>query len=106
MGEVLPNGATVAADNFVVWTDGSTWEEVTDSNGCYYILQTEPLALNLANLATLQKKAQGAIDNNITYLGITSPTAAQVTAQVSALTRQMNAVIRVLINAIDTVSGT
>lgn len=50
------------------------------------------------NQATIQQAARGALANNSTYLGIASPTTAQVTAQVQALTRQSNRVIRLLLH--------
>lgn len=43
-------------------------------------------------------RAQTAYSNNLDYLAINSPTNAQVAAQVAALTRQMNGVIRLLSN--------
>lgn len=52
---------------------------------------------NTANLATILQQAATALTNNTTYLGIASPTNAQVVAQVAALTRQMDGVIRVLV---------
>lgn len=44
----------------------------------------------------LVAKAGPAIAGNITYLAIASPTNAQVAAQVRALTRQVNAVMRLI----------
>jgi hypothetical protein len=54
-----------------------------------------------ANEATLRSRAQQAITNNTTYLGITTPSNAQVVAQVAALTRQNNAIIRLVIGQLD-----
>jgi hypothetical protein len=47
--------------------------------------------------------ASGAIDANVTYLAIVSPTTAQVTAQVKALTRQINGVLRQALGRFDKV---
>lgn len=47
-----------------------------------------------ANQATVRQNAQTAVTNNQTYLGLASPTNAQVVAQVAALTRQMNGLIK------------
>lgn len=44
--------------------------------------------------AALLTKASNAIAANVTYLAIASPSNAQVTAQVRALTRQVNALMR------------
>lgn len=50
-----------------------------------------------ANAQTLLDKAAQALTTNATYLGRGNPTAAQTTAQVQALTRQINALIRLLV---------
>jgi hypothetical protein len=54
-----------------------------------------------ANEATLRSRAQQAITNNTTYLGITGPSNAQVVAQVAALTKQNAALIRLVIGQLD-----
>lgn len=64
------------------------------------------LATANANLANVQSKANTALTNNQTYLGIASPTNAQNAAQVQALTKQMDAVIRILMQLLDTTAGT
>lgn len=51
-----------------------------------------------ANRATLLTQARNALANNATYLGIGAPTNAQVVAQVQALTRQVNGLIRFAVN--------
>lgn len=58
------------------------------------------------NEATLRTKAQQALTANATYLGLQSPTAAQNTAQVKALTRQVNALIRLAVGQLDDTVGT
>ncbi len=54
-----------------------------------------------ANRATIQQQATTALDNNRTYLAIGSPSAAQVAAQVRALTQQNNGVIRLVLGKLD-----
>jgi hypothetical protein len=51
-----------------------------------------------ANRATLTQRATTALTTNATYLAIPTPTTAQAVAQVAALTRQSDAVIRLLLN--------
>ena len=54
-----------------------------------------------ANNTTIRQQANTALDNNRTYLAIATPTVAQVTAQVRALTQQMNGVIRLVLGKLD-----
>ena len=54
----------------------------------------------------LKSKAEAALTSNATFLAINSPNASQVAAQVKALTRQNNALIRLLLGKLDSESGT
>jgi hypothetical protein len=58
------------------------------------------------NEQTLRTKAQTALADNAAFLAIATPTAAQNAAQAKALTRQMNAVIRILLNQLADISDT
>lgn len=53
------------------------------------------------NRATIQTQAATALDTNRTFLAIATPTNAQTLAQVKALTRQNNGIIRLLLNQLD-----
>lgn len=54
-----------------------------------------------ANRTTIQTQAINALATNRTFLAIASPTNAQNAAQVKALTRQNNGIIRLLLNQLD-----
>lgn len=71
------------------------------------ITQTVPdPSITELNAADLRTKATNAISGNITALGVANPTNAQVIAQVKALTRQNNALIRLLLGQLDVTDGT
>ena len=53
------------------------------------------------NRQTIEASARSALTANRTYVALASPTNAQNAAQVKALTRQINGVIRLLLNALD-----
>lgn len=59
-----------------------------------------------ANADTIRTKAQQALTINATFLAIATPTAAQIAAQTRALTKECNAIIRLLVNQLDDISGT
>jgi hypothetical protein len=54
-----------------------------------------------ANERTLRQQGEQAIVDNKTFVAITNPTNAQVVAQVKALTRQMNGVMRLALGKFD-----
>lgn len=58
----------------------------------------------VVNAATLTDRANAALTVNATYLAIPSPTAAQNTAQVKALTAQVNAIVRLYLGRLDSTS--
>ncbi len=58
------------------------------------------------NNTTLRQQAETAITNNIDYLAIVGPTNAQVVAQVRALTRHVDGIIRLVIGKLDSTNGT
>jgi hypothetical protein len=60
----------------------------------------------VANLTALLQKARNALANNAAFLAIPSPTNAQAVAQVQALSKQMDAVVRVVAGLFDSTSGT
>jgi len=59
-----------------------------------------------ANQTTLQGRASAALAVNATFLGLASPTNAQVLAQVQRLTRECNALIRLMLGLLSDISDT
>lgn len=60
----------------------------------------------VSNREALLTKATAAVVVNNAFLAVASPTNAQVVAQVRALTRQNNALIKLITNNLSDVSGT
>lgn len=60
----------------------------------------------LANKDTMVAKAQAALAANTTFLAIASPTTAQTLTQVQRLTRENNAIIRLLLGLLDSAADT
>jgi hypothetical protein len=54
----------------------------------------------------LRDRARAALTTNATFLALGTPTAAQNAAQVRALTRQTNALARLLLGLLDDTTGT
>lgn len=59
-----------------------------------------------ANQAVLLAKAQAALASNATFLALAAPTQAQAVAQVQALTRQVNALVKLALGRLADTSGT
>jgi len=53
------------------------------------------------NIDALQAKAVQALATNAVYLALATPTTAQAGAQVTRLTRQVNALIRIVASTVD-----
>lgn len=68
-------------------------------------LQVDSLSAH-SNHDTLVAKAQNAQTNNATFLALAAPTNAQTLAQVKALTRQVNALIKLQIQDLSSLDGT
>lgn len=58
------------------------------------------------NADTLRQRAQQALVANATYLAVASPSNAQNLAQIRTLTRECNALIRLVLGLVDDITGT
>lgn len=58
------------------------------------------------NADTLRQRVRTALATNAAYVALASPSNAQNAAQVKALSRQQNAIIRLLLGALDNVADT
>jgi hypothetical protein len=78
-------------DKHQVFRDGKVIEETLE----VVDITAEVVEIELHN------QARAALDTNSAYLAIPSPTAAEVRQQTERLTRQMQALIRVVVRALD-----
>lgn len=60
----------------------------------------------VVNRDAIMAKARTALTANAAFLAITTPTNAQVVAQVKVLTRESTALIRLLLDELDSTAGT
>lgn len=104
----LPAGATFTSNGADLPSTGS---KILTGIGCTDAQLTT--AINTAaaafidrdaNQATLTSRAQTALTNNATFLAINNPTTAQAITQVKALTRQVDGIIRLLLDQVDSLS--
>lgn len=68
--------------------------------------RTQELAAVEANELTLRQRADLALDANAAFLAKPNRVQADFVAQVDALTKQQNAVIRLILRKLDSVQGT
>lgn len=82
--------------------DGSVYEANVSEAQLRAAVEAAPLAqAREDNAATIRQQAQQALAGNRTYATLASPTNAQTVAQVKALSRQQNGLIRLLLGALD-----
>lgn len=70
------------------------------------LAEADAAAVVGANATSLRDKAQQALAVNDAFLALASPTNAQVVTHVQRLTRETTALIRLVIGALDSTSGT
>lgn len=119
MASLVTTQTDYTADGLAhVWTlfdDGTI--TITDAKGAAITVTATPAttaqaqgfaaaAAADANASSLKAKAGQALTANANFLAITSPSAGQVANQVKALTRQMNALIRLVTKRLDDTAGT
>lgn len=90
---------TVTDTQVIHGDDGSTTTVVTYSDGSISTDWQPAPGSDAANAQSLRNKAVQAIAANAVYLALNSPTASQSRDQVARLTRQVNAIIRLLVTA-------
>lgn len=101
----VPTGVQVVADRLQLMDlgepDRQTAAPVVDAHAAKAQTAIDAAQAERANETTIRDKATAALTDNKTFLALSSPTNAQVVAQVKALTRQNNALIRLLLQRFD-----
>ncbi len=80
--------------------------ETYDGNGNLLSTRQVEIPPEEWNRRQLFDKAKSALTANATYLALATPTAAQNVAQIATLTKECNALIRLLLGSLDDISGT
>jgi hypothetical protein len=106
VGEVLPNGATVAVDNYVTEAGGTTVETMADSAGNETTIITPGVGTPLANQTTINANVR-ARQATIQAWIAANPTGAVLTgAQTLVLAQMLNGLCNLLLSEFGSTSGT
>jgi aspartate-semialdehyde dehydrogenase len=89
----------MADDTIVTFGPGGYDPSKPDSN--VRSVEQVPVPLDEANRRVIETRGRQALEANATFLALPNPTNAQNAAQVKALTRQVNGVIRLVLGALD-----
>lgn len=101
----LPTTVTLVGDRIELpdlnEASRATAQSVVDAHPATAQAAEARAATERTNATTVRDKASTALADNKAFLAVASPTNAQVVAQVKALTRQNNALIRLALNRFD-----
>lgn len=97
---------TINADNVVITTTAEEGTNLVTRDAEGNIVSSTPLPAERVTAKALDAKITTALTNNADFLALASPTNAQVGAQVKALTRQVNALMRLVTSRLDSADGT
>ncbi len=101
VGDDLANGATVTDVHLETLPDGTVIEEYTDSHGNFSSETRYPDGHPVRVREALLQDALGFLADT-TYLERAAPSAAEQAAQVAALTRQVQGLLRLQLNQYET----
>lgn len=79
-------------------------DETWDKQGV--LIERKQVVYEVPISEELTEKAEAAIQSNITFLALPSPNNTQIAAQVRLLTRENTAILRLLLNRLESTEGT
>lgn len=102
----LMNGPTCVG--IILWDGNTATYDPAPLTAVLYDPAVHVIAADprMTNMTSLTDKATQALSANVAFLAIASPTAAQVATQVKALTRQVDALIKLQLDLLDDTTGT
>jgi hypothetical protein len=99
MSDRVVLNCSTGAGSQVAFTDSEAQAKASDEAA--EVLTQSATATRVSNAATIRTQAANALAANRTFIALTAPTNAQVVAQTKALSRQMNALIRLALGNLD-----
>lgn len=98
-------GGPVLWDGSAAWSWPAGQTPITEADAAAQGYSFPPPSAADANGMTLHQRAASALAANVAYLALSSPTAAQVSAQVGVLTKECTALIRLALGLLDSTAG-
>lgn len=99
--QAKPNGNITERHVVTAETADEQTVEVRDGAGKKIGTFKRPIDVVGNNRRSIEEQARGALAVNRTYIARATPTPAQTAAQVQALSRQVNGLLRVMLNQLD-----
>lgn len=98
--------AAVVSDTTVPNPDGSTTRTITYADGSKSVQTTPAAGSPAANFDAIRQMLVNSLATHTTYIAIAAPTTAQNTAEIKALAKTIDQLIRLGLPQLDSTTGT